>query len=52
MQLWGQEFADEQVAVESERRGHYDYEAAWRDALALGREGRAERWKQFLAESR
>jgi hypothetical protein len=52
VQLWGQEFADEQVAVESERRGHYDYESAWRDTLALGREGRAERWKQFLAESR
>ena len=52
VQLWGQEFADEQVAVESERRGHYDYESAWRDALALGREGRAERWKQFLAEQR
>ena len=52
VQLWGQEFADEQVAVESERRGHYDYESAWRDALALGREGRAERWKQFLAGQR
>lgn len=52
VQLWGREFADEQVAVESERRGNYDYESAWRDALALGREGRAARWKQFLAESR
>ncbi len=50
VQLWGQAFADEQVAVESERRGHYDYESAWRDALALGAEGRAERWSQFLAE--
>jgi hypothetical protein len=52
VQLWGQEFADEQVAVESGRRGNYDYESAWRDALALGREGRAERWKQFLAGRR
>lgn len=52
VKLWGREFADEQVAVESERRGNYDYESAWRDALALGREGRTERWKQFLAESR
>ncbi|HWM27022.1 MAG TPA: hypothetical protein VNQ14_01090 [Woeseiaceae bacterium] len=52
VQLWGQEFADEQVAVESERTGHYDYRSAWRDALALGREGRAQRWKQFLAEGR
>jgi hypothetical protein len=50
--LWGQAFADRQVAVESSRRGRYDYEGAWRDALALGREGRAERWKQFLARRR
>jgi hypothetical protein len=52
VQLWGQEFADEQVAVEGERRGRYDYEGAWRDALALGAKGRAERWSQFLAERR
>ena len=50
VQLWGQKFADEQVAVESERRGHYDYESAWRDALNSVAEGRAERWAQFLAE--
>jgi hypothetical protein len=48
VKLWGEEFADAQVAVESERRGHYDYESAWRDALALGPEGRARRWAQFL----
>ena len=52
VKLWGEEFADAQVAVESERRGNYDYESAWRDARALGREGRAERWAQFLAERR
>ena len=52
VQLWGQAFADAQVAVEGERRGRYDYESAWRDALALGREGRARRWKQFLAANR
>ena len=52
VKLWGQEFADEQVAVESERRGRYDYESAWRDALALGPDGRAKRWTQFLAERR
>ena len=50
--LWGQEFADEQVQVESSRRGRYDYAGAWRDALALGAEGRAARWQQFLAERR
>ena len=49
---WGQDFADAQVAVESERRGNYDYESAWRDALALGAARRAERWSQFLAEHR
>jgi len=48
VKLWGQEFADEQVAVESERRGRYDYESAWRDALALSPEERAKRWSQFL----
>ena len=52
VQLWGREFADEQVAVESERRGNYDYESAWREALALGREGRAARWSQWLAKRR
>jgi hypothetical protein len=52
VELWGQEFADEQVVVESNRRGHYDYAGAWRDALALGPEGRAKRWSQFLAERR
>jgi hypothetical protein len=50
--LWGQEFADRQVEVESSRRGRYDYEGAWRQTLALGRDGRAGRWKQFLAERR
>jgi hypothetical protein len=50
VQLWGPEFADEQVRVESRRTGRYDYAGAWRDALALGAEGRAQRWRQFLAE--
>jgi len=52
VRLWGQQFADQQVAVESERRGRYDYESAWRDALALGPDGRAERWSQFLRDRR
>ena len=52
VELWGQKFADEQVVVESARRGNYDYESAWRDVLALGRKGRAERWSAFLAEHR
>ncbi len=51
VKLWGQDFADAQVAVESERTGVYDYAGAWRDALALSPEERARRWKAFLAES-
>jgi hypothetical protein len=50
VELWGKRFADAQVAVESERRGRYDYEGAWRDALALGATGRARRWADFLSE--
>jgi hypothetical protein len=52
VELWGREFADAQVEVEGQRRGNYDYESAWRDALALGAEGRAERWSKFLEERR
>ena len=52
VELWGQEFADRQVQVESSRTGRYDYAGAWRDALALGAEGRVERWQEFLAERR
>ena len=50
VKLWGQEFADEQVKVEGRRTGHYDYAGAWRDALALGADGRAQRWQAFIAE--
>jgi imidazolonepropionase-like amidohydrolase len=50
VELWGQPFADEQVAVESARRGSYDYESAWKEALALTPEERAARFRQFLTE--
>ena len=50
VELWGQPFADEQVVVESGRRGLYDYETAWKDALELTPEERAARFEQFLAE--
>jgi len=50
VRVWGQEFADAQVAVESRRTGRYDYAGAWRTALALGAEGRAAHWQRFLAE--
>ena len=50
--LWGQAFADAQVAVESRRTGRYDYAGAWREALALGAEGRAARWAEYRAAHR
>ena len=50
MELWGKEFADEQVVVESARRGLYDYESAWRDALSLGAAGRNDRWEKLRGE--
>jgi hypothetical protein len=46
--LYGQDFADAQVAVERRRRGPYP--AAWDAALALSRTERAERWRALLAE--
>jgi uncharacterized protein (TIGR02145 family) len=50
VELWGKEFADREVEVESARKGLYDYAGAWRDALALTPEERAKRFRQFLAE--
>jgi hypothetical protein len=50
IELWGKPFADEQVAVESRRRGIYDYEAAWKNALKLTAKERAARFKQFLID--
>ena len=47
VELWGEEFALAQVAVESRRRGLYDYEGAWRTALAMSPDERAERWSRL-----
>lgn len=46
--LWGRAFADEQVQVESGRRGLYDYEGAWRWALSLSKDQRASRLADIL----
>jgi len=46
--LYGKEFADEQVKVESARRGIYDYETAWRTALAMTAGQRIAKWQEFL----
>jgi hypothetical protein len=32
--LWGQPFADEQVRIESLRKGAVDYESIWKKTLA------------------
>lgn len=47
VELWGKEFADEQVLVESKRRGLYDYEGAWRKALSIPAADRAVRSKSL-----
>jgi hypothetical protein len=48
VKLYGQEFADAQVAVEKQRGRMYP--AAWEYALALTAEQRAAKWKETLAE--
>ena len=46
-ELYGKEFADKQVAIESARKGVYDYETTWKWALALGKEGREKMFGQI-----
>ena len=48
VKLYGQQFADAQVAVEKQRRGPYP--KAWDDALALTAAERAARWRALMAE--
>jgi len=50
--LYGKTFADEQVTVESGRRGLYDYETAWKWAMAIGREQRASRFAEIVKANR
>jgi hypothetical protein len=49
--LYGQEFAEEQVAVEKKRKGVYDYEAAWAWALAQSKEERVQRFKEIVGKN-
>jgi hypothetical protein len=49
--LYGERFADEQVAVEKKRRGVYDYEAAWNWALALSKEERATKFAEIRKQN-
>jgi hypothetical protein len=50
VRLYGQEFADAQVAVERRRRGPYP--RAWDEALALSPRERAERWRAIVANQK
>jgi len=50
--LWGKAFADEQVTVESGRKGLYDYETAWKWALSIGKDERASRFADIVKANR
>ena len=50
--LWGRDFADQQVTVESARTGLHDYASAWRWALSLGQEQRASRFAEIVKANR
>jgi hypothetical protein len=50
--LWGQAFADDQVAIESKRTGIVDYAAIWKKTLALPAPERADRLKEFISRYR
>jgi hypothetical protein len=49
VELWGQRFADEQVSIESLRKGIVDYESIWKKILALPAAERAQRMREFLS---
>ena len=46
--LWGKGFADARVKFESELRGLYDYESAWKWALSLRKDERASRFAEIV----
>jgi hypothetical protein len=48
--LWGQAFADEQVAVESKRTGLVDYASIWKKTLAIPASERPRRLRQFIEQ--
>ena len=50
--LWGQPFADDQVKIESLRKGSVDYEGLWKKTLALPAAERARRWQEIVSASR
>lgn len=46
--LYGTEFAHNMIAVESKRKGFYDYEGAWKWFLALNPEVKKELWQKMV----
>ena len=50
VELWGREFADREVEVESARRGPSNYRGTWQSVLALSADERAQKFQQFLRE--
>ncbi len=50
--LYGKEFADQQVVIESGRKGLYDYDTAWKWAKAISKEDRASRFAAIVKENR
>ena len=46
--LWGQSFADEQVKVESLRKGIVDYDSIWKKTLALTAAERGRRFREII----
>ncbi|MFN7926840.1 MAG: FG-GAP-like repeat-containing protein [Blastocatellia bacterium] len=51
VKLYGHEFADNAVKVESARKGIYDYEGAWKWALSLSPAERAAKFKEVLQQN-
>jgi len=49
--LWGKAFADQQVVIESGRKGLYDYDTAWKWSRALTAEQRAARFAAIVKEN-
>jgi hypothetical protein len=49
--LYGQGFADDAVKVESARKGIYDYETAWKWALAMSPDERASKLQEIIKQN-
>jgi hypothetical protein len=52
VELWGQAFADAQVAIERKRTGQTNYDGLWTAALALSAAERSSRFEQFVRDRR